>query len=72
MMRGDRLAVLGLHGAATIYAVDASGGMRRIDTPSNSDRALIEDAIAYFQTADALYRDGQYRFDGPSAVVAAR
>jgi hypothetical protein len=34
-------------------------------------RGLVEDAIAYFQTADELYRDGEYRFETPSRVVAA-
>jgi hypothetical protein len=71
MMRGNRLAVLGLRGAATVYAVDAAGGMRRVDAPTATDRALIEDAIAYFQTADELYRRGQYRFDHTASTVVA-
>ena len=72
LMRGDRLAVLGLRGAATVYDVGADGAMRRIATPGPADRALVEDAIAYFQTADELYRRGKYRFDQASTVVAAR
>jgi hypothetical protein len=36
--------------------------MRRVETPDAGDRNLVEDAIAYFQTADELYRRGEYRF----------
>ena len=70
MMRGDRLAVLGLRGAASVYAVDAGGAMHRISAPEPEDRALIEDAIAYFQTADELYRGGEYRFEGAVRVAS--
>jgi phosphoglycerol transferase MdoB-like AlkP superfamily enzyme len=70
LMRGNRLAVLGLQGAATVYAVGGTGEMRRIDAPDAQDRALIEDAIAYFQTADELYRRGEYRFDPKLPVTA--
>jgi len=69
MMRGDRVAVLGLRGSATVYAVDAQGGMTQVRTPTPSDEALVDDAIAYFQTADELYRGGQYRFDGAGRVA---
>lgn len=72
LMRGHKLAVLGLRGAATVYDVGADGGMRRVSAPDASDRALIEDAIAYFQTADELYRRGQYRFGQATTVVATR
>ena len=44
------------------------GWMRR----RPEDRALIEDAIAYFQTADELYRGGGYRFEGPGVRTVAR
>ena len=67
-----RLAVLGLRGAATVYDVAVDGTMRRVVAPGPGDRALVEDAIAYFQTADELYRHGEYRFDRPATVVAAR
>ncbi|HUQ80479.1 MAG TPA: LTA synthase family protein [Gemmatimonadaceae bacterium] len=72
LMRGHRLAVLGLRGAATVYDVGADGGMQRVVSLGPEDQALVEDAIAYFQTADELYRRGQYRFDRPSTVVAAK
>ena len=70
LMRGNRIAVLGLHGAASVYTVNGSDAMRRIDSPDASDRILIEDAIAYFQTADQLYRGGEYRIE-PHAGAAA-
>jgi len=70
MMRGDRLAVLGLHGATAVYDVDAATTMHRLATPDASARSLVEDAIAYFQTADELYRRGDYRF-APSARTVA-
>lgn len=71
LMRGRRLAVLGLRGAATVYDVDSTGAMVKVPAPDSSARALIEDAIAYYQTADELYRRGEYRFDRPAATVAA-
>jgi phosphoglycerol transferase MdoB-like AlkP superfamily enzyme len=73
MMRGSLLAVLGLRGATTAYDVDASGGLKRVVTPDSTTRALIDDAIAYYQTADELYRRGEYRFvPGAGATVALR
>jgi hypothetical protein len=71
LMRGQRLAVLGLRGASTVYDVLADGSLRAVVRPDSAARALVEDAIAYFQTADELYRDGQYRFEAPGRVVAA-
>lgn len=76
LMRGDRLAVLGLREATTTYAVDSTGAMARIAAPGARERALVDEAIAWFQGADALYRRGGYRFDaGPTAargVLAGR
>jgi len=72
LMRDNRLAVLGLRGATTVYDVDSTGAMRPVVPPDASSRALVEDAIAYFQTADELYRRGEYRFDHTVPVVAAR
>jgi phosphoglycerol transferase MdoB-like AlkP superfamily enzyme len=71
LMRGTRLAVLGLRGASTVYDVLPDGSLRAVVRQDASARALVEDAIAYFQTADELYRDGQYRFEVPSRVVAS-
>ena len=72
LMRGGRMAVLGLRGAATVYDVDSIGGLHQLSAPDTSGKALVEDAIAYFQTADELYRNGAYRFDRPASANAAR
>jgi phosphoglycerol transferase MdoB-like AlkP superfamily enzyme len=63
LLQGNRIAVLGLHGATTVRAVDSSGTLRPIAAPDSAERELIEDAIAYFQGADRLYRSGAYLFD---------
>ncbi|HEX4935813.1 MAG TPA: hypothetical protein VFV33_21685, partial [Gemmatimonadaceae bacterium] len=62
LMRGDRVAVLGLKGATTVYAYDkAARRLREVASPDSAERQLVEDAIAYFHTADRLYRSGAYR-----------
>jgi len=70
LMRGNRLAVLGLRGATTVFDVDAGATLHRVATPDADARALVEDAIAYFQSADDLYRRGEYRFHPPAQTVA--
>jgi hypothetical protein len=70
LMRGGRMAVLGLRGAATVYDVDSLGGLHRLPAADSSSKALVEDAIAYFQTADELYRNGAYRFDRQASASA--
>jgi hypothetical protein len=70
LMRDNRLAVLGLRGATTVYDVDAGATMHRIATPDSGARDLVEDAIAYFQSADDLYRRGEYRFHPVTQTVA--
>ncbi|GMV09127.1 MAG: sulfatase [Gemmatimonadota bacterium] len=73
LMRGDRVAVLGLKGATDVYQYDRSAKrLRRIASPDSAGRALVEDAIAYFHTADRLYRSGAYAMDrSPAAGGAA-
>jgi phosphoglycerol transferase MdoB-like AlkP superfamily enzyme len=71
LMRGSRLAVLGLRGTSTVYDVLADGSLRVVVRQDANARALVEDAIAYFQTADELYRDGEYRFEVRTRVVAS-
>ena len=44
--------------------------MHWIATPDAGARDLVEDAIAYFQTADELYRHGEYRFHRPVPAAA--
>jgi hypothetical protein len=70
LMRDNRLAVLGLRGATTVYDLDANATMHRIAAPDASARGLVEDAIAYFQSADDLYRHGEYRFHSVPQTVA--
>jgi phosphoglycerol transferase MdoB-like AlkP superfamily enzyme len=73
LLRGDLAAVLGLHGATTLYHVDAAS--RRLTAepdPDAAGRDLVEDAIAYFNGADLAYRSGAYRFDSAEATACAR
>ncbi|MEO6195575.1 MAG: sulfatase-like hydrolase/transferase [Thermoanaerobaculia bacterium] len=63
LMRGNRMAVLGLHESADLYDVNpATGEMAPIKAPDAVGHELIEDAIAYFNGADRLYRSGAYAF----------
>ena len=63
LMRGSRMAVLGLHESTTLYSVDPGGALKRIAAPDSAGRELIEDAIAYFYGADQKYRKGGFAFD---------
>jgi phosphoglycerol transferase MdoB-like AlkP superfamily enzyme len=63
LMRGGRMAVLGLHESTTLYSVDPGGALKRIAVPDSAGRELIEDAIAYFYGADQRYRRGAFKFD---------
>jgi phosphoglycerol transferase MdoB-like AlkP superfamily enzyme len=72
LMQGTRMAVLGLRGATTVHAVDSGRTLRRITNPDSADRELIEDAIAYYQGADAIYRRGAFQFDSVHAPRAQR
>lgn len=72
LMRGNRMAVLGLHESADLFQVDpATGEMAPLKTPDAAGHELIEDAIAYFNGADRLYRSGAYRFQPSRPQVAA-
>jgi phosphoglycerol transferase MdoB-like AlkP superfamily enzyme len=71
LMRGTRLAVLGLHGSTALYDVTADGALNPVRTPDANGLALIEDAIAYYHGADQEYRSGAYAFTGsPSERLA--
>jgi len=75
LMRGGRMAVLGLHESTGLYDVDPETGvMKKIPAPDAAGRELIEDAIAYYNGADRLYRGGLYAFTPGRAAeqVAAR
>ncbi|HKV07076.1 MAG TPA: LTA synthase family protein [Thermoanaerobaculia bacterium] len=66
LMREGRMAVLGLHESLDLYDVDlASGDMKRRKSLDRADRDLAEDAIAYYNGADRLYRGGAYAY-GPA------
>jgi len=63
LMRDGRMAVLGLHESMDLYDVDlANGEMTRRKTLDQADRDLAEDAIAYYNGADRLYRGGAYAY----------
>ncbi len=63
LMQGNRIVVLGLRGATAVRVVDSTGTLRAIAAPDSADRELVDDAIAYFQGADHLFRSGAYAFD---------
>lgn len=67
-MREGRLAVLGLHRSTALYERDADGySQTLLAQPDTRGRELIEDAIAYYQGANELYRDRSYLFEGRPA-----
>jgi phosphoglycerol transferase MdoB-like AlkP superfamily enzyme len=61
LMRGGRMAVLDVRGVTRLYGVDSAGAAlvpeRVLD---DADRALLDDAVTYFQAADLLYREDRY------------
>ncbi|MFY9825137.1 MAG: sulfatase-like hydrolase/transferase [Thermoanaerobaculia bacterium] len=63
LMRGGRMAVLGLRESATLYEVDtARDEVAKVKSVDPAGRELIEDAIAYYNAADRLYRSGAFGF----------
>jgi len=64
LLRGSRMAVLGLHGATSLYDVTPDGSLNPVRVPDASGLALVEDAIAYYDGADLEYRTGAYAFAG--------
>ena len=60
MMRGSRIAVLGLHRSAQLFDVGPDGSFIRTPAADGAGRELIEDAIAYYSGADTAYRTGAY------------
>ena len=61
LMRNGRIAILGLHQRTSVFDVDReSGDFSPTDANASSSRDLVEDAIAYFQSADHLVRSGGY------------
>jgi phosphoglycerol transferase MdoB-like AlkP superfamily enzyme len=72
LLRGSRMAVLGLHGSTILYDVKADGSPIPVAVPDASGRELIEDAIAYYNGADLEYRTGAYVFTGSQGERLAR
>ncbi|MEP7012382.1 MAG: LTA synthase family protein [Acidobacteriota bacterium] len=70
LMRGGRIAVLGLQGRASLFSVGADDQFVAIPRPDQAGHELIEDAIAYYDGADQLYRTGGYLLPTPSGRVA--
>jgi phosphoglycerol transferase MdoB-like AlkP superfamily enzyme len=71
LLRGRRLAVLGLRGATAVYDCDLERvECAPVEAPTAADRELVQDAIAYYDGADVLYRTGAYRWDGPEPAPA--
>lgn len=63
MMRDGYVAVLGLRGATTLYRYSKSdSGLTRVPSPDAAGLETIRDAIAYYSSADRLYRSGAYLF----------
>lgn len=72
---GLAMAVLGLRESASVYLVDEdTHALTRVSDPGPAQRALVEDAIAYFAGADRVYRAGDYRAaaTGPAADCTPR
>ncbi len=70
LMRGGRIAVLGLKSRASLYSVVADDQFEPIPHPDPGGHDLIEDAIAYYDGADVLYRKGGYLLSTPDGLRA--
>jgi phosphoglycerol transferase MdoB-like AlkP superfamily enzyme len=63
LMRGGRMAVLGLRESAALYTVDENRNeIAKVNSVDAAGHELIEDAIAYYNAADRLYRSGAFGF----------
>ncbi|HEU4564534.1 MAG TPA: LTA synthase family protein [Gemmatimonadaceae bacterium] len=73
LMRGSLVAVLGPRESAMLFRYDsAARTLRPVSSPDTEGRALIEDAIAYYDGADRVYRSGAYRFEPRTAMAGSR
>jgi phosphoglycerol transferase MdoB-like AlkP superfamily enzyme len=62
LLQGDRLAVLGLRGSERLFRYRRGHDeLEQVEVESDRDRALLEDAVAFYQTADEQFRSGRYR-----------
>lgn len=65
-MRNGRIAILGLHQRTAVFDADReSGEFRPADGNAPMSRELVADAIAYFQSADHLVKNGGYGLEVP-------
>jgi hypothetical protein len=63
LLEGTRLAALGLRRAATVYRYDREKeSLVPTGGPGAGTSPGVEDAVAYFDGADKLYRGGAYSF----------
>lgn len=62
LMRGSRIAVLGLHRSVRLYERGPAESLTPIPSPDAAGRELINDAIAFYDGADEEYRSGTYAF----------
>ena len=67
LLRGSRIAVLGLHRSLQLFDVGIDGTFARSAALDQPGRELIEDAIAYFSGADRSYRTGAYAMIKPGS-----
>jgi phosphoglycerol transferase MdoB-like AlkP superfamily enzyme len=64
LLRGGRIAVLGLQQRVALYGVDAAtGAFTPVRQPDAAGRELIEDTIAYYAGANREYEAGKYVFE---------
>jgi hypothetical protein len=60
LMKGSRIAVLGLHRSSRLFDVRPDGTFVPLTRPDRAGVELIEDAISYYTGADTEYRNGSY------------
>ena len=64
LMRGQRIAVLGLHRSVRVFDV-RDARFFPVEPFDEAARELAADAVALYSGADRLYRSGAYRLDTP-------
>jgi phosphoglycerol transferase MdoB-like AlkP superfamily enzyme len=70
LLRGSRIAVLGLHESAALFELGPDYALLPVAKLDAAGRELIEDAIAYYDGADILYRNGAYAYkDSPERLA---
>jgi membrane-anchored protein YejM (alkaline phosphatase superfamily) len=62
LLRGTRIAVLGLHQSTAVFDLGPDYALQPVRSMDAGARELIEDAIAYYDGADTLYKRGGFAF----------